>query len=125
MTENELIANRELWPFIPALAEIKRRLSGIESECEPLGLSFDKEISTEEEMLVALISQKAFAFDITNEHGTIWDVILEPFSEFKARSTRISFPFTGYNPDKQQQISIWIIELCNWEGGVLSGITRH
>ncbi|WP_349590916.1 hypothetical protein [Alteromonas sp. NFXS44] len=125
MTEEKLINNCVLWPFLPALAEIKHRLSGIEVECEPLGLSFDKDVHTEEEMLLTLISQKVFAFDVTNENGVVWDVRLEPFAKFKARSTQITFPFTGYNPNKRQQISNWVIELCNWEGHVFTGITRH
>ncbi|WP_194868503.1 hypothetical protein [Pseudoalteromonas sp. PPB1] len=125
MNEEKLINNSELRPFLPAFAEIKHRLRGIEVECEPLGLSFDKDVQTEEDMLLTLISQKAFSFDVTNEYGAFWDVRLEPFSKFKARSTKITFPFTGYNPNKRQQISNWIIELCNWEGNVFTGITRH
>ena len=125
MNEEKLINNSELRPFLPAFAEIKHRLCGIEVECEPLGLSFDKDVQTEEDMLLTLISQKAFAFDVTNEYGAVWDIRLEPFSKFKARSTKITFPFTGYNPNKRQQISNWVIELCNWEGNVFTGITRH
>ena len=125
MNEEKLINNSELRPFLPAFAEIKHRLCGIEVECEPLGFSFDKDVQTEEEILFTLISQKAFAFDVTNEKGAVWDVRLEPFSKFKARSTKIAFPFTGYNPNKRQQISNWVIELCNWEGNVFTGITRH
>ncbi|WJG09392.1 hypothetical protein [Aliiglaciecola sp. LCG003] len=125
MNEEKLINNSVLWPFLPALAEIKHRLCGIEVECEPLGLSFDKDVQTEEDMLLTLISQKAFVFDVTNENGVVWDIRREPFSQFKARSTKITFPFTGYNPNKRQQISNWVIELCNWEGDVFTGITRH
>lgn len=125
MNEEKLINNSELRPFLPAFAEIKHRLRGIEVECEPLGLSFDKDVQTEEDMLLTLISQKAFAFDVINENGVVWDVRLEPFSKFKARSTKITFPFTGYNPNKRQQISNWVIELCNWAGDVFTGITRH
>ena len=125
MTEEKLINNSALWPFLPALAEIKYRLCGVEVECEPLGLAFDKDIHTEEEMLLILISQKAFAFYVTNENGAVWDARLEPFAKFKARSTKITFPFTGYNPNKRQKISNWVIELCNWEVDVFIGTIRH
>ena len=125
MNEEKLINNSELRPFLPAFAEIKHRLCGIEVECEPLVFSFDKDVQTEDEILFTLISQKAFAFDVTNEKGAVWDVRLEPFAKFKARSTKIIFPFTGYNPNKRQQISNWVIELCNWGGDVFTGITRH
>jgi len=58
-----------------------------------------------EEMFIALTTQKAFAFNVMNEHGDIWDIQLEPFSTLKRRSTQILFPFTGLNTTKQLKIS--------------------
>lgn len=84
----ELYKNVELRPFIPVVAEFQSRLAGIEAECEPLGLSFEKEVQTEQEIFFALISQKALAFDVTNEMGEVWDIRLEPFSHFKSRSKK-------------------------------------
>ena len=52
----------ELRPFIPVVAEFQSRLAGIEVECEPLGLSFEKEVQSEQEIFFALISQKACVF---------------------------------------------------------------
>lgn len=40
----------ELRPFIPVVAEFQSRLAGIEVECEPLGLSFEKEVQSEQEI---------------------------------------------------------------------------
>ncbi|MEI8617725.1 hypothetical protein P4S63_12565 [Pseudoalteromonas sp. B193] len=120
-----MMTNKELWPFKPVYDELKIRLAGIEDECEPLGLKLNLRNETEEEMFIALTTQKAFAFDVMNEHGDIWDIRLEPFSKFKNRSTQIFFPFTGINPAKRLKISNWILELCNWEGNIYLGNTRH
>ena len=115
----------ELRPFIPVIAEFQSRLAGIEAECEPLGLSLEKEVQSEQEIFFALISQKALAFNVTNEMGEVWDIRLEPFSHFKSRSKKITFPFMGCNKHKQQNISEWIIALCNWEGSFLYSGEKH
>ena len=60
------MTNKELWPFKPVYDELKIRLAGIEDECEPLGLEVDLRNETEEEMFIALTTQKAFAFDVTD-----------------------------------------------------------
>ncbi|WP_259369870.1 hypothetical protein [Pseudoalteromonas sp. MT33b] len=120
-----MMKNKELWPFKPVYDELKIRLASIEDECEPLGLEVDLRNETEEEMFIALTTQKAFAFDVMNEHGDIWDIRLEPFSTFKNRSDQVFFPFTGLNPTKRLKISNWILELCNWEGNIYLGNTRH
>ncbi|WP_419148525.1 hypothetical protein [Pseudoalteromonas 'SMAR'] len=121
----DLYKKVELRPFIPVVAEFQSRLAGIEAECEPLGLSFEKEVRSEQEMFLVLISQKALAFDVTNETGEIWDIRLEPFSHFKSRSKEITFPFIGCNEQKQQNISEWVIALCNWEGSFLYSSAKH
>ncbi|PWS55265.1 hypothetical protein [Pseudoalteromonas sp. meg-B1] len=121
----ELYRKAELRPFIPVVAEFKSRLTGIEAECEPLGLSFEKEMQSEQEIFFALISQKALAFDVTNEMGEVWDIRLEPFSYFKSRSKKITFPFMGCNEQKQQNIREWIIALYNWEGSFLYSSEKH
>lgn len=88
----DLYKKVELRPFIPVVAEFQSRLAGIEDECESLGLSFKKEVQSEQEMFFALISQKALAFDVTNEMGEVWDIRLEPFSHFKSRSKKSLSP---------------------------------
>lgn len=123
--KGEMMTNKELWPFKPVCDELKIRLAGIEDECEPLGLELNLRNETEEEMFVALTTQKAFAFDVMNEHDDIWDIRLEPFSAFKNRSAQVFFPFTGLNPTKRLKISNWILELCNWEGNIYLGNTKH
>ncbi|WP_259401718.1 hypothetical protein [Pseudoalteromonas sp. SG44-1] len=120
-----MMTSKELSPFKPVYDELKIRLAGIEADCEPLGLEINLRNETEEEMFIDLTTQKAFAFDVMNEHGDIWDIRLEPFSNFKRRSAQVFFPFTGLNPTKRLKISNWILELCNWEGNIYLGNTRH
>jgi len=88
----ELYKKVALRPFIPVVAEFQSRLAGIEAECEPLGLSLEKEMQSEQEIFFALISQKALAFDVTNEMGEVWDIRLEPFNYFKSRSKKSPSP---------------------------------
>jgi hypothetical protein len=37
MTEEDVLENKELWPFLPAITVLKRRLLGIKDKCEILG----------------------------------------------------------------------------------------
>lgn len=70
----DLYEKLELRPFISVVAEFQSRLAGAEAECEPLGLSFEKEVQSKQEMFFVLTSQKALAFDVTNEMGEVWDM---------------------------------------------------
>ena len=78
-----------------------------------------------ESLFTMLRNMQALAFDVTNEIGEVWDIRLEPFSHFKSRSKKITFPFMGCNEQKQQNISEWIIALCNWEGSFLYSSAKH
>lgn len=125
VTEEEILENSELWPFLPAIAQLKHRLLGLELEDERLGFSFEKKVHTEQEMLFSLVTQKAFAFDIKNDRDESWDIRLESFSEFQSRSNHVLLTFKGFNRKKSKVIIDWIIGLCNWDGDILYNSNKH
>jgi hypothetical protein len=125
MTEEDVLENKELWPFLPAIAVLKRRLLGIKDKYEILGFCIESQVHTEQEMLFSLVTQKVFAFDVKNSIDVSWDIRLESFSDFYTRSDNVLFTFKGFDRKKSKVLIDWIIELCNWNGGFLYNKNKH
>ena len=125
MNTDNLYQIVELRPFIPAIIELQNRIAGIEQYCEPLGFELADSYETEEQLFYDLFSQKAFAFQVSNEREECWDILLETFSQFAARSKEMTFAAKGNGQERLQAISKWLIKLCDWSQSGFSNTTRH
>ncbi len=125
MNADNLYQVAELRPFIPAIIELQNRIAGIEKYCEPLGFELAESYETEEQLFHDLFSQKAFAFQVSNEQEECWDILTETFTQFAARSTDLTFAAKGNAQERLQAISKWLIQLCDWSQSVVSNTTRH
>lgn len=125
MSTDDLYQIAELRPFIPAIIELQNRIAGIEQYCEPLGFELADSYETEEQLFHDLFSQKAFAFQVSNEQEECWDILTETFTQFAARSTDLTFAAKGNAQDRLQAISKWLIQLCDWSQSGFSNTTRH
>lgn len=125
MNTDNLYQIAELRPFIPAIIELKNRIAGIEKYCEPLGFELAESYETEEQLFYDLFSQKAFAFQVSNEQEECWDILTETFTQFAARSTDLTFAAKGNAQERLQAISKWLIQLCDWSQSGFSNTTRH
>jgi hypothetical protein len=125
MNTDDLHQIAELRPFIPAIIELQNRISGIEKYCEPLGFELAGSYQTEEQLFQDLFRQKAFAFQVSNERDERWDILIETFSEFEARSVDLTFAAKGNSPERLQAISRWLILLCDWNQTGIVNTTKH
>lgn len=125
MNTDNLYQIAELRPFIPAIIELQNRIAGIEKYCEPLGFELAESYETEEQLFHDLFSQKAFAFQVSNEQEECWDILTETFTQFAARSTDLTFAAKGNAQERLQAISKWLIQLCDWSQSGVSNTTRH
>lgn len=125
MNTDNLYQIVELRPFIPAIIELQNRIAGIEKYCEPLGFELADSYETEEQLFYDLFSQKAFAFQVSNEQEECWDILTETFTQFAARSTDLTFAAKGNAQERLQAISKWLIQLCDWSQSGVSNTTRH
>ncbi len=125
MNTDNLYQIAELRPFIPAIIELQNRITGIEKYCEPLGFELAESYETEEQLFHDLFSQKAFAFQVSNEQEECWDILTETFTQFAARSTDLTFAAKGNAQERLQAISKWLIQLCDWSQSGVSNTTRH
>lgn len=125
MNTDNLYQIAELRPFIPAIIELQNRIAGIEKYHEPLGFELAESYETEEQLFHDLFSQKAFAFQVSNEQEECWDILTETFNQFVARSTDLTFAAKGNAQDRLQAISKWLIQLCDWSQSGFSNTTRH
>lgn len=121
----ELLVNTELRPFIPAVHELQQRLAGIENYHPELAFTLDVHYQTEEELFSALLSQRAFSTDVTNEFGDTWDIVIEPFQMFAERSAEIKFCIHDCDTDKIYGISVWLLKLCNWVDAGPFSLVKH
>ncbi len=125
MNTDNLYQIAELRPFIPVIIELQNRIAGIEKYCEPLGFELAESYETEEQLFHDLFSQKAFAFQVSNEQEECWDILTETFTQFAARSTDLTFAAKGNAQERLQAISKWLIQLCDWSQSGVSNTTRH
>lgn len=125
MNTDDLYQIAELRPFIPAIIELQNRIAGIEKHCEPLGFELAESYETEEQLFQDLFRQKAFAFQVSNEWNERWDILIETFSEFEARSVDLTFAAKGNSPERLQAISQWLILLCDWNQTGIVNSTKH
>ncbi|WP_397471749.1 hypothetical protein [Rheinheimera sp.] len=125
MNTDNLYPIAELRPFIPAIIELQNRIAGIEQYCEPLGFELAESYETEEQLFHDLFSQKAFAFQVCNERDECWDILLETFSQFAARSKEMTFATKGNRQERLQAISKWLIQLCDWEQTGFVNNSKH
>jgi len=125
MNTDNLYQIAELRPFIPAIIELQNRIAGIEQYCKPLGFELADSYETEDQLFYDLFSQKAFAFQVSNEQEECWDILAETFTQFAARSTDLTFAAKGNAQERLQAISKWLIQLCDWSQSGVSNITRH
>ncbi|MCT8124813.1 hypothetical protein H1D31_02015 [Alishewanella sp. BS5-314] len=125
MNTDNLYQIVELRPLIPAIIELQNRIAGIEKYCEPLGFELAESYETEEQLFYDLFSQKAFAFQVSNEQEECWDILTETFTQFAARSTDLTFAAKGNAQERLQAISKWLIQLCDWSQSGFSNTTRH
>lgn len=125
MNTDNLYLIAELRPFIPAIIELQNRIAGIEQYCKPLGFELADSYETEDQLFYDLFSQKAFAFQVSNEQEECWDILIETFTQFAARSTDLTFAAKGNAQERLQAISKWLIQLCDWSQSGVSNTTRH
>lgn len=122
----ENILNPEIRPFIPALNIFLSRLSGIVNSDDP-ELEFLEDLSElKEQHLVSHVLTMSFLRQrITNERGEEWDICVEPFLAFEARSERLSTTELGFENSALQPFFQWFISLCNWESSLISTSSIH
>ena len=125
MNTDNLYQIAELRPFIPAIIELQNSIAGIEKYCEPLGFELAESYETEEQLFHDLFRQKAFAFQVSNEREECWDILIETFSQFAARSADLTFAAKGNSPERLQAISRWLILLCDWNQTGIVNTTKH
>lgn len=125
MNTDDLYQIAELRPFIPAIIELQNRISGIEKYCEPLGFELAESYETEEQLFQDLFKQKAFAFQVSNERDECWDILIETFSQFAARSANLAFAAKCNSPQRLQAISRWLLLLCDWNQIGIVNTTKH
>lgn len=125
MNTDNLYQIAELRPFIPAIIELQNRIAGIEKYREPLGFELAESYETEEQLFHDLFRQKAFAFQVSNERGECWDILLETFSQFAARSKEMTFAAKGNSHERLQAISKWLIQLCDWDQTGFVNNSKH
>ncbi|WP_134057953.1 hypothetical protein [Rheinheimera aquimaris] len=125
MNTDNLYQIVELRPLIPAIIELQNRIAGIEKYCEPLGFELAESYDTEEQLFYHLFRQKAFAFQVSNERGECWDILLETFSQFAARSKEMTFAAKGNSHERLQAISKWLIQLCDWDQTGFVNNSKH
>lgn len=125
MNTDDLYQIAELRPFIPAIIELQNRIAGIEKHCEPLGFELAESYETEEQLFQDLFRQKAFAFQVSNERDECWDILIETFSQFAARSANLAFAAKCNSPQRLQAISRWLLLLCDWNQTGIVNTTKH
>jgi hypothetical protein len=125
MSSEDLCQNVELRPFIPAVKELQNRMAGIEQHQQSFGLELADAYQTEEQLFHDLLTQEVFTLQVNNEHNEHWDILIEPFNQFMARSTDLTFTAKHNTPERSQAICQWLIQLCDWSQTGFSNITRH
>lgn len=125
MNTDNLYQIVELRPFIPAIIELQNRIAGIEKYCEPLAFELVESYETEEQLFHDLFTQKAFAFRVCNERDECWDILLETFSQFAARSTDLTFAAKDNAQERLQAIIKWLIQLCDWDQTGFINTSKH
>jgi glucose-6-phosphate 1-dehydrogenase len=125
MNTDDLYQIAELRPFIPAIIELQNRIAGIEKYREPLGFELAEYYETEEQLFYDLFRQKAFAFQVSNEREECWDVLIETFSQFAARSADLTFAAKSNSQERLQAISKWLLQLCDWDQTGFVNTSKH
>jgi hypothetical protein len=122
----ENILNPEIRPFIPALNIFLSRLSGIVNSDNPELDFLDNLNELKEQHLVTHVLTMSFLRQqVTNEQGEPWDICMEPFSVFKARSERLSTTEISFENSGLQPFFQWFISLCNWDSSQISATSIH
>jgi len=125
MSPENLCQTVELRPFIPAVKELQARMAGIEQHQQRFGLELADAYQTEEQLFHDLLTQEVFTLQVNNEHNENWDILIEPFNQFMARSTDLTFASKHNTPQRSQAICQWLIQLCDWSQTGFSNVTRH
>jgi hypothetical protein len=122
----ENILNPEIRPFIPALNIFLPRLTGLVKFDDP-ELDFLDNLNTlkEQHLLSHVLTMSVLRLRISNEQGEQWDICLEPFSVFEARSERLSTTELDFETSELQSFFQWFISLCNWETSLISTTSIH
>ncbi len=125
MSPEDLCQNVELRPFIPAVKELQNCMAGIEQHQQRFGLELADAYQTEEQLFHDLLTQEVFTLQVNNERNEHWDILREPFNQFMARSTDLTFTAKHNTPERSQAIYQWLIQLCDWSQSGFSNVTRH
>ena len=125
MSPEDLCQTVELRPFIPAVKELQVRMAGIEQYQQRFSLELADAYQAEEQLLHDLLTQEVFTLQVNNECNEHWDILTEPFNQFMARSTDLTFTAKHNTPERSQAICQWLIQLCDWDLSGFSNITRH
>lgn len=125
MIPDDLCQTVELRPFIPAVKELQNRIAGIERHQQRFGLELADAYQTEEQLFHDLLTQEVFTLQVNNERNEHWDILTEPFNQFMARSSDLTFTAKHNTPERLQAICQWLIQLCDWSQSGFSNVTRH
>ncbi len=125
MSPEDLCQNVELRPFIPVVKELQNRIAGIDQYQQHFGLELADAYHTEEQLFHDLLTQEVFTLQANNERNEHWDILTEPFNQFMARSSDLTFAAKHNIPERSQAICQWLIQLCDWSQTGFSNVTRH
>lgn len=115
------VTNTEIKPFIPALNILLSRLDGLLDTNHPDLAFIDKLNSLKDAHLLSHVLTMSFLqVELTNESNELWDIRLESYQTFQARSKQLSTRVVGFESEQLQPFYMWFISLCSWESDFIS-----